>query len=81
MTTPRQRYNNDAHYRQLVDVLVQQIVQCKLTPAQIREAAILASIIYNEQYAVQKFGLFPDLGLQIALEKFEEFYDQGPQKE
>lgn len=81
MSSPRERYNTDAHYRQLVDVLVHQMVQCKLTPAEIREAAILASIIYNERYALTKFGLFPDLGLQISLEQFEDFYDTGLQRE
>lgn len=48
MKTPRERYHNDADFKVLVDLMVTQIIQCKYTPAEMREAAILASIIYEE---------------------------------
>ena len=49
MKTPRDRYLNDAYYRTLVDTMVSYIDQCKFTPSELREAAILASIIYEEK--------------------------------
>ena len=48
MKTPRERYQNDAHFKVLVDLMVDQIHQCKYTPSELREAAIFASIIYEE---------------------------------
>lgn len=46
--TPRDKYQNDPRYKMLVDTMVNQIVQCKYTPSEIAEAAILACIIYEE---------------------------------
>ncbi len=48
MKTPRDKYQNDPAYKMLVDILVNQIVECKYTPSELREAALLASIIYEE---------------------------------
>lgn len=48
MKTPKEKYQNDSHYKVLVDLMVNQIEQCKYTPSEMREAAILASIIYAE---------------------------------
>ncbi len=49
MKSPRDRYNKDAHFHTLVDLMVNQIYACQYTPSEMREAAILASIIYTEQ--------------------------------
>lgn len=49
MKTPKEKYYSDPHYHQLVDVMVSMIVQAKYTPSEMREAAILASIIYEER--------------------------------
>jgi len=48
MKTPREKYLNDPHYHALVDSLVTLITQCEMTPSEVREAAILACIIYEE---------------------------------
>ena len=50
MSSPRSKYYNDPHYHQLVDVMVNMIVQAQYTPSEMREAAILASIIYQERH-------------------------------
>lgn len=48
MKTPKEKYYHDPHYRAFVDTLVSYIHQAKYTPSEVREAAILACIIYEE---------------------------------
>ena len=47
-TSPVDRYRNDAHFAQLVDMLYAAIDQADFTPTEIREAAMLAQIRYEE---------------------------------
>jgi len=49
MKTPRDKYYNDNHFRALVDMMVGHIHQCNYTPSEMREAAILASIIHEQE--------------------------------
>jgi hypothetical protein len=44
----RERYNNDPHFRVLVDMMVGHIHEVNYTPSEMREAAMLASIIYED---------------------------------
>jgi len=48
MKTMRERYHNDANFKVLVDMMVGHIQQAHYTPSEMREAAMLASIIYEE---------------------------------
>lgn len=48
MKTMRDRYQHDAAFKALVDMMVAHIQDCKYTPSEMREAAILASIMYEE---------------------------------
>ncbi len=48
MKTPREKYQNDPSYASLVNNLVGYIDKCQFTPSELREASILASIIYEE---------------------------------
>ena len=48
MKTPREKYQNDPTYKSLVDALVQHIMAARVTPSEVREAALLACIIYEE---------------------------------
>jgi hypothetical protein len=48
MKTPREKYQLDSDYRAFVDTLVEYITKCKYTPSEVREAAILACIIYEK---------------------------------
>ena len=45
---PRERYRNDPAFKNLVDMMTHQILSCNYTPSEMREAAILASIRYEE---------------------------------
>ena len=49
MKTPREKYQHDNRYRALVDLLAAYIDQCQFTPSELREAVILARIIYEER--------------------------------
>lgn len=49
MKSPREKYLTDNMYHRLVDMMVDQINQCNYTPSEMREAAVLASIIYEER--------------------------------
>jgi hypothetical protein len=57
---PRDRYERDPHFRALVDVLYHHIEAAHFTPTEIREAAILAQIRYEERRPRRHFLLLPD---------------------
>ncbi len=42
------RYYHDAFYRTLVDFLHQQMIEMQLTPGEIRDAAMLAAIKFEQ---------------------------------
>ena len=54
LKSPRDRYNNDSAFRSLVDMMVHTIMAARYTPSEMREAAILASIIYQEQHTERR---------------------------
>ena len=49
MRSVTERYQNDATFRQLVDLLYASIDNAQFTPSEIREAAMLAHILYEER--------------------------------
>lgn len=49
MMSATQRYRDDAAFRQLVDLLYSQIDNAQFSPTEIREAAMLAHILYEER--------------------------------
>jgi len=48
MKTMRDRYYSDQAFRALVNMMVAHIQDCHYTPSEMREAAIMACIIYEE---------------------------------
>jgi hypothetical protein len=46
----RKRYESDAHFHTLVDTLRAVIDRAEFTPTEIREAAMLAQIMYEETH-------------------------------
>lgn len=48
MKTPQEKYAQDNHYKMLVDHMVKMIMDCQFTPSELREAAIFASILYEQ---------------------------------
>lgn len=61
MKTPREKYLQDNHYRTLVDTMRSVIEQGSFTPSEIREAAILASIMYEETHIRQIKIINPEI--------------------
>jgi hypothetical protein len=49
MKSPRERYLHDASFNALVESMVSYIFKCQYTPSEMREAVVLASIIYAER--------------------------------
>lgn len=56
MLSARDRYRSDAAYKNLVDMLHHQIRTHQFTPAEVREAAVLASIDY-EMTTIRQFHI------------------------
>ena len=55
--TTREKYQNDPQYHLLVNWMVSHIQLCKFTPSELREAAVLASIIY-EEFRIHSMQIF-----------------------
>jgi len=72
MKTPREKYLHDNHYKVLVDLMVAQIEQCNYTPSEMREAAILASIIYEEHH-IRPIAINPKI--ENALSILHDFWE------
>jgi hypothetical protein len=49
MMTPDERYHRDVQFKQLVDIMINAIRQAQFTPTELREAAILAAIKYEQR--------------------------------
>lgn len=49
MKSVTERYQTDPTFRQLVDMLYSSIDHAQFTPSEVREAAMLAHILYEER--------------------------------
>mgnify|MGYP001576058502 CR=1 FL=1 len=47
MMTPDERYRHDPEFTVLVDAIYQQLVRCRFTPTELRDAAMLAAMKYD----------------------------------
>lgn len=73
MKTPREKYLNDHMYMSLVNMLTSYIHQAQFTPSELREAAILACIRYEEQKVMDFKVLVPDKNIEDALNTLHEW--------
>jgi hypothetical protein len=71
MKTPREKYEKDPSYRQIVQMLESLIHEAKFTPSELREASILASILYEERN-IQHYAIFPTKTTMEALKTLDE---------
>ena len=60
--SPRDRYHRDASFKHLVDVQLHLIEKCEFSPTEMREAAMLACIFYEERHT-----RFTGLDLQMHI--------------
>ena len=49
---PRERYLYDAEFRTLVDTMLKLVENCQFTPFELRQALVLALILYEERRLV-----------------------------
>ena len=52
MDNPRERYLYDAEFRTLVDAMLKLVENCQFTPFELRQALVLALILYEERRLV-----------------------------
>ncbi len=63
--TARERYLNDPMFHSLVDQMVASIYSCQFAPSELREASLLASIIYESQQP-RSMVITPELEQALA---------------
>ena len=77
MKTPRDKYQSDNNFKVLVDMMVSHIQECKYTPSEMREAAMLASIIY-EEYRLNYNPIIVNKKMEIALREIHDWISHDP---
>ncbi len=76
----RERYETDHAYREVVDLMQYCITQHGLTPSEMREAAILASINY-ESMNIRRFHIPLTRDLHERLIEWDEIVSKAPRDE
>lgn len=70
-----EKYHNNRNFRELVNVMLAHIERCNYTAAEIRQAALMASIIYDrKRIARAVFSEVPE-SVANALESLEKWMD------
>jgi len=71
--TLRDKYQHDPHFKSLVDIMVSNIQAFHFTPSEMREAAMLASIIYEEHNISRMKFVEPDIeaALRVIRKRLE----------
>lgn len=75
MKSMRERYNNDPVFHTMVDTMVAHITTGNFTPSEMREAAIFASIIYEESHIRMMSFIEPEV--EEALRVIRKRVDQA----
>jgi hypothetical protein len=76
MKTPRGKYNNDPQFKALVSMMLSYIFSADFTPSEMRQAAILASIMYEERRIRTHNFIIPEV--EDALETLTNFTETNP---
>jgi hypothetical protein len=74
MKTPRDKYQSDNQFKALVDTMVGYIRNCDFSPSEMREAAMLASIIY-EEYRMNYNPAIVNSKMEKALREIHNYLD------
>lgn len=76
--SPRERYLNDPEFYALVDMMFAYISACRFTPGEMREAAVLASIMYEEQNLTTRYMIPKEIDQKLRdLQEWIKKEDQG----
>jgi hypothetical protein len=76
MKTPREKYIHDDRYHALVDSLYNAIRQAQFTPSEVREAAILACIIYEETRVIPPIKKIPPGEVVNSIKNIHNWLDE-----
>ena len=77
MMTIREKYLSDTQFHALVDIMVAHIEQANFTPTEMRQAAVLASIIYSQRHVRRVYPVTEEMERVLrALNNFIESEDQ-----
>ena len=74
MKTPRDRYRTDNQFKALVDMMTAYIQNCDFSPSEMRETAMLASIIY-EEYRMAYNPVIVNKKMEIALRSIDKYLE------
>jgi len=50
MTDAREQYRNDPMFQRMTDTVLSLLIEAQMTPSEVRAAAVLACIVYEELY-------------------------------
>ena len=76
MKTPRDKYHNDNQFKALVDTMAAYIQNCDFSPSELREAAMLASIIY-EEYRMNYNPIIVNTRMEKCLRTIDDWFNYG----
>lgn len=74
MQSPMERYYSDMQYKSVVDTITNMLHTAQFTPSEMREAAILASIRYEEM-RVRQYHIPMTEELHQELKRFHRIVD------
>jgi len=76
MRSVRDRYNDDPEFHQLVKMMEALVHQGRFTPSEMREAAILASILYEELHLRDYTMLYVNREVEESLYTIRQWVDE-----
>lgn len=71
--TPKDRYDNDPTYRNMVDIMESMLVAYQFTPSEMREMAIMASMHFEMRYGIRNYFQSVPCKVNEAFKQLEEF--------
>jgi len=71
--TPKERYDHDPMYRQMVDLMESMLVAYQFTPSEMREMAIMASMHFEMRYGMRNYFQSVPHKVNEAFKQLEDF--------
>ena len=78
MISPKEKYETDPNYCQLVDLIETFLHNAEFTPSEVREAAVMACIHYEMRYGLKHY--VAPLKVNKAFETLKEWREKNEKK-